>query len=155
MCANGAVHYNRDGPGFFGIRQGFSVVLRRWVSFAAGIEGTDARITSGLESLDGLRSIVAAEREVLVGSRTVPPSAIRSKSMLVPTYRNNLAPGALGFGCCFTVRFPSRVVCRFRTASTNGGWVLILTGSFWFASLENRLVEIQRAEAAKVTRNPR
>ncbi len=75
-------------------------------------------------------------------------SIISSKNKLVPPYRNNLAPGAEIWLLLYTAVAVSRSV-PIPHGINEWRFPFDFDRVFWFTCLENRFVEIQRAEAAK------
>jgi hypothetical protein len=75
-------------------------------------------------------------------------SSITAKNRLVPTYRKNLAPGAqvwLLLYSTFAVSRGMEIPYGIEQWRFNSGFHRV----FWFTTLGNKFVEIQRAEAAK------
>lgn len=80
--------------------------------------------------------------------RAALASSISAKQILVPAYRKNLAPGAQVWLLLYTTAAVSRSM-PIRHGINEWRFPCDFDRVFWFTCLENRFVEIERAEAAK------
>ncbi|MGA8676642.1 MAG: hypothetical protein WB621_15610 [Candidatus Acidiferrales bacterium] len=89
----------------------------------------------------------------LVDIREALGYAISAKNKLVPAYRKNLAPGAQIWLLLYSTAAVSRGM---PVPHGIDEWRMDFDFDrvFWFASLKNLFVEIQRTETAKTARNP-
>lgn len=80
-------------------------------------------------------------------------SSISAKNKLLPTYRKNLTPGAEVWLLLYSTVAVSRSM-PIPEGIEEWWFSSEFDRIFWFACLENRFVEIQLAETAKVVRTP-